>query len=276
MNAGIIRRAETGSTPVVFGVHGHLLGWPTLVFIVGLFLTIILYVRQVRGAILYGMLASTALSLILEAVAPSGSVQANPLGWSLNVPTWDGSGFGLPDFSLLFSADLFGAFSSLGAMASILLVFTILISAFFDVMGSIMGMAVEAGSIDEDGKIEDIDRLLLVDALGAVAGGGTSTSTNQVFVESATGIGAGARTGLANVVTGVLFLGAIFLSPLVTIVPFEAVAPAMVFVGFLMVRQAVNVDWNDLALGISAFLTIVIMPLSYSICLLYTSPSPRD
>ena len=107
-------------------------------FIVGLFLTIILYVRQVRGAILYGMLASTALSLILEAVAPSGSVQANPLGWSLNVPTWDGSGFGLPDFSLLFSADLFGAFSSLGAMASILLVFTILISAFFDVMGSIM------------------------------------------------------------------------------------------------------------------------------------------
>ena len=265
VNAGIVRRAETGSTPVVFGVHGHLLGWPTLVFIVGLFLTIILYVRQVRGAILYGMLASTALSLILEAVAPSGSVQANPLGWSLNVPTWDGSGFGLPDFSLLFSADLFGAFSSLGAMASILLVFTILISAFFDVMGSIMGMAVEAGSIDEDGKIKDIDRLLLVDALGAVAGGGTSTSTNQVFVESATGIGAGARTGLANVVTGVLFLGAIFLSPLVTIVPFEAVAPAMVFVGFLMVRQAVNVDWNDLALGISAFLTIVIMPLSYSI-----------
>jgi len=197
VNAGIIRRAETGSTPVVFGVHGHLLGWLTLVFIVGLFLTIILYVRQVRGAILYGMLASTALSLILEAIAPSGSVQANPLGWSLNVPTWDGSGFGLPDFSLLFSADLFGAFSSLGAMASILLVFTILISAFFDVMGSIMGMAVEAGSIDENGKIKDIDRLLLVDALGAVAGGGTSTSTNQVFVESATGIGAGARTGLA-------------------------------------------------------------------------------
>ena len=200
--------------PVVFGVHGHLLGWPTLVFIVGLFLTIILYVRQVRGAILYGMLASTALSLILEAVAPSGSVQANPLGWSLNVPTWDGSGFGLPDFSLLFSADLFGAFSSLGAMASILLVFTILISAFFDVMGSIMGMAVEAGSIDEDGKIEDIDRLLLVDALGAVAGGGTSTSTNQVFVESATGIGAGARTGLAKCGDGCALPGRYFpLSP---------------------------------------------------------------
>jgi len=219
----------------------------------------------VRGAILYGMLASTALSLILEAVAPSGSVQANPLGWSLNVPAWDGSGFGLPDFSLLFSADLFGAFSSLGAMASILLVFTILISAFFDVMGSIMGMAVEAGSIDEDGKIEDIDRLLLVDALGAVAGGGTSTSTNQVFVESATGIGEGARTGLANIVTGVLFLVAIIASPLVTIVPFEAVAPALVVVGFLMVRQAVHIDWQDWGLGIPAFMTIIFMPLSYSI-----------
>ena len=125
VNAGIIRRAETGSTPVVFGVHGHLLGWPTLVFIVGLFLTIILYVRQVRGAILYGMLCIHGAFAYSGGGRPSGSVQANPLGWSLNVPTWDGSGFGLPDFSLLFSADLFGAFSSLGAMASILLVFTI-------------------------------------------------------------------------------------------------------------------------------------------------------
>ena len=93
-----------------------------------------------------------------------------------------------------------------------------------------------------------------MDALGSVAGGGTSSSASQIFVESATGIGAGARTGFANVVTGALFLVAIFLSPLVTIVPFEAVAPAMVFVGFLMIRQAVNIDWNDWGLGIPAFM----------------------
>jgi inner membrane protein yicO len=150
-------------------------------------------------------------------------------------------------------------------MAATMLIFTILISAFFDAMGTTVGLATEAGTIDKDGKIENIDRVLLVDALGSVAGGGTSSSANQIFVESATGIGAGARTGLANVVTGALFVGAVFLSPLVTIVPFEAVAPAMVFVGFLMIRQAVHIDWQDWGLGIPAFMTIIFMPFAYSI-----------
>jgi permease len=245
-------------------VGGHLLGWPTVVFLVGLFLTIALFIRKVRGAILYGVLASTVLSIILEAVFHIGSSKDNPTGWSLNVPAW-GGGSALPDVSLLFSADMFGAFGTIGGMAATMLVFTILISAFFDAMGTTVGLATEAGTIDKDGKIENIDRVLLVDALGSVAGGGTSSSANQIFVESATGIGAGARTGLANVVTGALFVGAVFLSPLVTIVPFEAVAPAMVFVGFLMIRQAVHIDWQDWGLGIPAFMTIIFMPFAYSI-----------
>ena len=109
-------------------------------------------------------------------------------------------------------------------MAAVLLIFTILISAFFDAMGTSVGLATEAGTI-KDGQIENVDKVLLVDALGSVAGGGTSSSASQIFVESATGIGAGARTGFANVVTGALFLVAIFLSPLVTIVPFELLHP---------------------------------------------------
>ena len=267
VDSGIIRRMPdaAGSTvPVTLGAGGHLLGWPTLVFIFGLFLTIALFIRNVKGAILYGVLASTALSIILEKVVPSGSSVKSPTGWSLNVPVWDSNTSKLPDFSLFGSADLFAAFGTLGGMAAVLLIFTILISAFFDAMGTSVGLATEAGTI-KDGQIENVDKVLLVDALGSVAGGGTSSSASQIFVESATGIGAGARTGFANVVTGALFLVAIFLSPLVTIVPFEAVAPAMVFVGFLMIRQAVNIDWNDWGLGIPAFMTIIFMPLAYSI-----------
>lgn len=267
VDSGIIRRmpdAAGTTVPVSLGAGGHLLGWPTLVFLFGLFLTIALFIRNVKGAILYGVLASTALSIILEKVVPSGSSVKSPTGWSLNVPVWDSNTSKLPNFSLFGSADLFAAFGTLGGMAAVLLIFTILISAFFDAMGTSVGLATEAGTI-KDGQIENVDKVLLVDALGSVAGGGTSSSASQIFVESATGIGAGARTGFANVVTGALFLVAIFLSPLVTIVPFEAVAPAMVFVGFLMIRQAVNIDWNDWGLGIPAFMTIIFMPLAYSI-----------
>ena len=174
-----------------------------------------------------------------------------------------GHEFTTPNFSLIGSADLFGAFSHIGPLVASPLVFTILLSVFFDAMGVSVGLAAEAGTM-KDGKVENIDKVLLVDAFGSVVGGGASGSANQIFVESATGIGAGARTGFANIVTGVLLL-AIFISPLVTIVPFEAVAPALVVVGFLMIRQAVNIDWTDWGLGIPAFLTIIFMPLSYSI-----------
>ena len=172
--------------------------------------------------------------------------------------------FTTPNFSLIGSADLFGAFTHIGPLAASLLVFTILLSVFFDAMGVSVGLAAEAGTM-KDGKVEDIDKVLLVDALGSVAGGGTSSSASQIFVESATGIGAGARTGFANVVTGALFLVAIFLSPAGHHCALRAVAPAMVFVGFLMIRQAVNIDWNDWGLGIPAFMTIIFMPLAYSI-----------
>lgn len=268
VDAGIIRRmpdAAGTTVPVSFGVGGHLLGWPTLVFLFGLFLTIALFIRNVPGAILIGVVASTILAIALEAIFHIGGSKTNLTGWSLNVPAFTGESSALPDFSLIGSANLFGAFGHVGAMGASLLVFAILLSVFFDAMGVSVGLASEAGTIDKDGNIEHIDRVLLVDAIGSVAGGGASGSANQILVESATGIGAGARTGFANVITGALFIAAIFLSPLVTIVPFEAVAPALVVVGFLMIRQAVHIDWADWGLGIPAFLTIIFMPLSYSI-----------
>jgi AGZA family xanthine/uracil permease-like MFS transporter len=158
-----------------------------------------------------------------------------------------------------------GAFTNLGVLGASIMAFVILLSIFFDAMGTMVGLAREAGSMGPDGQIPNVDRVLLVDAFGAIAGGGSSISSNQIFVESGAGIGEGARTGLASVVTGVLLLLAMFLTPLINLVPFEAVAPALVVVGFLMFQQVARIDWKDLGIAIPAFLTIGLMPFTYSI-----------
>ena len=119
--------------------------------------------------------------------------------------------------------------------------------------------------LDEDGTLPGVDRVLLVDSLAAMAGGAASASSATTYIESAAGVGDGARTGLASVVTGVLFLGALLVTPLVTVVPFEAASPALVIVGFLLLSQIRNIDFDDLAIAIPAFLTIVLMPFTYSI-----------
>ncbi|GAA1887401.1 NCS2 family permease [Paeniglutamicibacter psychrophenolicus] len=270
VNAGFVRRipdAAGTTVPVGLGFEGTLVGWPILVFIVGLLLTIALVVRKTKGAILIGIVASAVLANILEAVFDIGpsfdGTTANPKGWSLvapSMPDW-----ALPDLSLIGQANIFGAFQNLGVTAALLLAFVILLSIFFDAMGTMVGLANEAGSVDEDGNIPDVDKVLLVDALGAVVGGGASASSSQIYVESGAGIGEGARTGLASIVTGVLFLAAMFLTPLIHLVPFEAVAPALVVVGFMMISHVSKIDWNDWGVAIPAFLTFVLMPFTYSI-----------
>lgn len=270
VNAGFVRRIPdvAGTTvPVGLGFDGKLNGWPTVVFIVGLLLTIILVVRKVRGAILIGIVVSAVLANILEAVFHIGpsfdGKEANPAGWSLVVPNF--SGLTPPDLSLFGQANLFGSFAHLGGLAASLLAFSILLSIFFDAMGTMVGLANEAGTVDKDGNIPDVNRVLLVDAFGAVAGGGTSVSSNQIFVESGAGIGEGARTGLASIVTGLLLIVAMFFTPLISLVPFEAVAPALVVVGFMMVTQISKIDWTDWGIAIPAFLTFILMPFTYSI-----------
>ena len=270
INAGVVRK-PAGSPPVELGIGGSLTGWPILVFIVGLGLLIALHVLKVKGAMLISIVSATVLAIIVEAVAHVGAHVGteNPTGWALNVPSL--ANFSLPDLGLLFRVDLFGAFYPDGQfsfptfLGLMVLVFSLLLADFFAPMGTVVAVGSEGKLLDADGMPERVTEILLVDSLGAVAGGIGSVSSTTCYVESTAGVGEGARTGLASVVTGLAFLAAVFLSPIINMVPSEAASPVLVFVGFLMIAQVVDVNWNDPEVGIPAFLTIILMPFSYSI-----------
>ena len=270
INAGVVRK-PAGSPPVELGIGGSLTGWPILVFIGGLGLLIALHVLKVKGAMLISIVSATVLAIIVEAVAHVGAHVGteNPTGWALNVPSL--ANFSLPDLGLLFRVDLFGAFYPDGQfsfptfLGLMVLVFSLLLADFFDTMGTVVAVGSEGKLLDADGMPERVTEILLVDSLGAVAGGIGSVSSTTCYVESTAGVGEGARTGLASVVTGLAFLAAVFLSPIINMVPSEAASPVLVFVGFLMIAQVVDVNWNDPEVGIPAFLTIILMPFSYSI-----------
>jgi AGZA family xanthine/uracil permease-like MFS transporter len=181
------------------------------------------------------------------------------------VPHWPDKVFDTPDLHLLGHFSLLGGFAEVGVVSAVLFVFTLMLADFFDTMGTIVGVGAEAGLLDEDGQLPGADQVLLVDSLAAAAGGAASASSVTTYIESAAGVGDGARTGLASVATGVLFLGALFLTPLVSIVPFEAASPALVVVGFLLMTQIRNIDFEDWTIAIPCFLTIVLMPFTYSI-----------
>jgi AGZA family xanthine/uracil permease-like MFS transporter len=163
--------------------------------------------------------------------------------------------------------DIFGAFTNpkTGFLAALLLVFTLLLADFFDTMGTMTAIGNQAGLVDRDGNVEGANKILIVDSIAAAAGGAAGVSSNTSYIESATGVGEGARTGLASIVTGIAFLLTTFLAPLVAIIPYEAATPALLVVGFLMMSQVKNIDWDDLGIGIPAFLTIILMPFSYNI-----------
>ncbi len=180
------------------------------------------------------------------------------------MPALPDSVVGLPDLSLV-GAVSFGAFARLDLLTVVLLVFTLVLANFFDAMGTMSGLGQQAGLVDKDGQLPRVGRALVVEGAGALAGGAASASSNTVFVESASGIAEGARTGLANMITGVLFLLAMFFTPLYAVVPIEAAAPALVVVGALMMRQITAIDFGDFRVALPAFLTIVVMPFTYSI-----------
>lgn len=267
VDAGFVRTTGIPAPPVQMGIGNQLSGWPVLVFVIGLLLMITLYVRGVPGAILIGIAATTVLAGIVNAIAdvPAGEGDPTSKGWNLNVPSWPDTFFQLPDFSLLGQFSLFGSFERVGVVTASLLVFTLLLADFFDTMGTMTAIGAEAGLNDEDGSPPHAQRILVVDSLAAVAGGAGGVSSNTSYIESAAGVGDGARTGLASVVTGVLFLLSTLAAPLVQHIPNEAAVPALVLVGFLMMSQVSNIDWNDVEIAIPAFLTIVLMPFTYSI-----------
>ena len=271
VDAGFVRSTGLPAPPIGLGINNVLAGWPVLVFCIGLLVMIALYARGVPGAILIGIAFTTVLAVIVEAIADIGPTTdatgkvVNPRGWNLNVPAMPDDFFQLPDLSLLGDFSLIGSFERAGFVTATLFIFTLLLADFFDTMGTMTAIGAEAGLNDADGTPENAQRILLVDSVAAIAGGAASVSSNTSYIESASGVGDGARTGVSSIVTGLLFLLAMFFTPLVQQIPNEAAVPALVLVGFLMMAQVKNIPWDDVEIAIPAFLTIALMPFTYSI-----------
>ncbi|BDH03203.1 MULTISPECIES: NCS2 family permease [Streptomyces] len=262
VDSGFVTRipdiAQT-TVPLTLGTGGHLTGWPVLVFVLGVLLTLALIVRKVPGAILISIVAMTVLAVIIDLVAKVPS-------WGLTTPKWPGNPVATPDFGLIGQVSLFGGFAKVGVLTGVLFVFTVLLSCFFDAMGTIMGISDEAKLTDAEGNMPGVNKVLLIDGLAVAAGGASSASATTCFVESTAGVGEGARTGLANVVTGGLFGVALFLTPIATMVPSQAATPALLAVGFLILAGSIReIDWSDFTIAIPAFVTMVMMPFTYSI-----------
>ncbi|MBQ6640411.1 MAG: NCS2 family permease [Saccharopolyspora sp.] len=268
VDAGFVRRlpdSANTTVPVGLGIDGSIASWPTAVFAFGLLLTAVLVARKIRGGILIAIATNTVVAIVVESLVHSGSSEdTGSTGWNLGYPALPDQIAGLPDLSLVGEIS-FGAWTRLPALAAAMLVFTLVLANFFDAMGTMTGLGKEAGLADREGNLPGIGKALAVEGVGAVAGGAGSASSNTVFVESASGIAEGARTGLANVVTGLLFLAAMFFTPLYQVIPVEAAAPALVVVGAMMLAQIRDIDLSDFTIALPAFLTIVVMPFTYSI-----------
>jgi AGZA family xanthine/uracil permease-like MFS transporter len=259
---------------------GHWTTWPVFVTIVGLVLTIALRARGFRGDLLVGILGTTIVATIVNAATDHKAFGTNTATW----PGWSNiAGWG--DWSLFGNFD-FHAFSTIGVVSALVWVFALFLSDFFDTMGTIVGVGKPAGYLNEKGEMPDIRKPLLVDSLAAMAGGAASTSSATTYIESGSGVAAGGRTGWVAVVCGALFIPFLFFAPLISMVPAQATAAALIIVGYLMVSQLTEaeeaaedeehtsppnrlklagIDFHDLAIGLPAVLVIMLMPFSYSI-----------
>jgi AGZA family xanthine/uracil permease-like MFS transporter len=247
VNGGAIVSPEGGVPPVVPV-------FPTepaqFVFWAGLFLTIALWVLKIRGALIISIFATTVLALVVGVAKIPTDFVITP---------------GANTFSTIGDFDLGNVFSQLGLLTALLTIFAIMLTDFFDTMGTVTGVAAEAGLAEPDGSVPGIGRVLLVDSVAAIAGGAAGISSNTTYIESAAGVAEGGRTGVTSIVTGLLFLAAIFLSPLAGIVPAQATAPALVLVGYLMFTLISDINVRDMEDGIPALLTMILMPLTYDI-----------
>jgi adenine/guanine/hypoxanthine permease len=255
VEGGVVTHPESG-TPIVT-IAADLTTWPMLVFVAGLAVTAALVARRVRGALLIGILASTALATVINEIA------SKPI-WGDGIASVPDKVVATPDFGLVGNFS-FSFISTLGFWTALAIVLSVMLSDFFDTMGTVIGVGGEAGLLDRDGKLPGINRVLLVDSLAAIAGGVTSSSSNTTYIESAAGVSEGGRTGLTSVVVGLLFLLSLFLSPIAGVIPPEATAPILVIVGYFMMTLVREIDWSDPGIGIPALLTIVVMPFTYSI-----------
>ncbi|GAA1216765.1 NCS2 family permease [Prauserella alba] len=262
VQAGFVTRnpdAANTTVPVGMGNGGTLQGWPITVFCVTLLLMVVLVARKVSGAILISIATGTVLGVVVNYAF--GLTERD---WGLIQPNLPDTLVAAPDFGLFGDVDLFGGFAAAGGIAATMFLFTLVLSGFFDAMGTITSVGNQAGLVS-DGKVIGMGRILTSDGIAATAGGITGSSPNTVFIESAAGVGEGARTGLASVVTGGLFLVALLFTPFVSVVPAQAAAPALVIVGGMMMAQCTKLPWDDPDYTIPMFVTIALIPYTYVI-----------
>ncbi|MGZ6213496.1 MAG: NCS2 family permease [Candidatus Limnocylindria bacterium] len=243
-NGGLIKAGSGTLVTVAFPTEAS--QW---VFLAGLLITIVLYVMRIKAALVISILLTTVLALVVGVA---------------KIPAADQL-IATPKFDTLGQFDLGQVFSTLPLVTALLIIFAIMLTDFFDTMGTVTGVAAEAGLTEPDGSVPGIGRVLLVDSLAAVAGGAAGISSNTTYIESAAGVADGGRTGFASVVTGALFLLAILLSPIALIVPAAATAPALVLVGYLMFTLVKDIPVGDVEEGLPALLTMILMPLTYDI-----------
>jgi adenine/guanine/hypoxanthine permease len=255
VSGGIVKAGPPG-VPVTLGDLGSA---PVAVAIFGLLLTLWLTARHSSGALLVGILASTVVAIVVNQMTGG---RAFPLPgqavWPASLVAW-------PDLSSLGAGLDFSVFVRVGVITAVVTVFSIMLSDFFDTMGTVIGIGGEAGWLTPAGRLPRLNRVLLVDSVAAMAGGAAGASSATTYIESAAGVAAGARTGLASVVTGACFLLALFFAPLAGVVPAQATAPALIVVGYLMSRVVREIPFADLEEGFPALLTLTVMPFTYSI-----------
>lgn len=257
----VVNSDSTLVTVVDFRENFSTVGIGAILALIGLFIIIVLAVKKVKGAILIGIIATWVLGMICEATGIY-TVDIENEFYSL-FPAWSSFDLGAigSTFGQCFKAD----FSAIKIGNFLVIVFAFLFVDIFDTLGTVIGVANKAKMLDEEGKLPKIKQVLLADAVATSAGAVLGTSTTTTFVESSAGVSEGARTGLASVVTGFLFLLALFLSPVFIAIPGFATAPALIYVGFLMITSVVEIDFNDLTEAIPAYLCLIAMPLFYSI-----------
>ena len=260
-NAGLSVDSSTLVTIISFPENFHTAGICALLALIGLFIMAVLYTYRVKGAILYGILGTWILGMLCQVTGIYTPDVEN--GFYTLFPT-----LGITDFSKL--GETFGKcftvdFDAVGIINFIVVIFSFLFVDIFDTIGTLIGVASKADMLDKDGKLPRIKGALMADAIGTTAGAMLGTSTVTTFVESASGVSEGGRTGLTSLTTAVLFLLSLLLSPVFLAIPSFATAPALIVVGFYMVGAVSDIDFKDPGQGIPAFICIAAMPFFYSI-----------
>lgn len=261
-NAGIVVNNESTLVSLIdFRANFATSGISALLAIVGVFIIVILHIKRVKGGILIGIVVTWVLGMICQATGIYTVDAAN--GYYSLFPTWTSFEFGSisATFGQCFRVD----FTNVRIIDFIVVMLAFLFVDIFDTLGTLAGVANKAGMLREDGTLPRIKKTLLADAIATSVGAIFGTSTVSSYVESSSGVSEGGRTGLTSLVTGVLFLVALFLAPLFVAIPGFATAPALIFVGFLMVSSVVEIDFKDFTESLPAYLCILAMPLTYSI-----------